>query len=122
MSTASLSPRFHRQFNPRKWEKELCADLIPVMRWILSQPGARIVTMGLENIKMPDFVAVLDWRPAAAELTHLEQLCAANPHLRLTEASVVCFEHYSSIEWAGAQAPSTGSQRPAGFWKRLFSR
>lgn len=120
MNPAHLNPRFFQHFDPKDWEKEVCADLAPAVRLLLAEPGNGIAAMGLENIKMPDLAVLLRRPPSAGTFAELEALCAGNPRLRVEAGWAACLEHYSTVEWdwprPTAEPPSTNES----LFNRLF--
>ena len=113
-------PQLYKRFDPASWESEVCADLAPVLRLLLTDPDNRIAAMGLEDIKSPDLAVLLGRIPSGEQLEQIERICSADPNLRVNVGSVACLLHRSSLDWE-TELPAQPWPK-ASFLQRLFRK
>lgn len=114
---------FHRHIDPPD-PRQLCHELAAALAALRQVEDVRVVAMGYDNPKMPEFVAVLDREPCSAAIAAARSACSRYPHVTFVAGGIGCREHWSEISWddhrPGQANPSRVTLR--GWIKRAFRR
>lgn len=89
---------FHRHIDPPDFP-HLCRELAAALAALKQAEDVRVLAMGYDNPKMPEFVAVLDHEPSSAAIAAARAACSRYPHVNFVACGIGCPEHWSEISW-----------------------